>query len=114
MHEYRIAQDIIETVIAEAKKHKAKRVTAIELLVGDFNNIVADALLFNLEALARGTIAEGTKVEIRREAVSVKCADCEKEGPPTSALVLSCSHCGGGKVEICAGKALNVVSIDVE
>ena len=114
MHEYRIAQDIIETVITEAEKHKAKQVTEIELLVGDFNNVVEDALRFNLEALCCGTIAEGAGVEIRREPLVVKCHECGKESSPKDSLVFTCRHCQGLSTEVVGGKALNVVSIDVE
>lgn len=113
MHEFGIAQGILETVLAEAVKHEAKRVTAIELLVGEFNNVVEDALRFNLEALSRGTLAEGAELAIKCEALELKCGKCGKRGAPQEKLVIRCPHCGSIAVEVTGGEALNVVSIEV-
>ncbi len=114
MHEYGIAKGIIDTVLAEAEKHEAKKIKSIELLIGEFNNIVADALVLNVEMLAHGTAAQGVKLDIKRQPLRVKCAACGKQGEPKEALVFVCPFCDSMAVEITGGKALNIVSIEVE
>ena len=114
MHEASSAQQIIQVVAAEAEKRKGKRVSGIELLVGDFDNVVEEALRFNLEALAEGTMAAGAKLDIKREVLEIECSACGAKGEPVERLVFRCAKCSSLDVEMISGKALKVVSIEIE
>jgi len=114
MHEYGLAKQIAELALAQAAEHGATRVRGVELLVGDFNNIVPDALRFHLEAISKGTHLEGAAIKIKRQAMLLKCHACGKEGTPRDALSIVCPHCDGLSVEIVGGKDLSLVAIEVD
>ena len=114
MHEYGIAKSVIETLLPEAEKNGRGRIIKIELVLGDFNNVMPESLLLHLEALSRGTAAQDAEVKINRVALEVKCHECGKTGRPADKLVMLCPHCGGLGVEIVAGKELEITAIEVE
>jgi hydrogenase nickel incorporation protein HypA/HybF len=114
MHEFSIAQKIVNLVLEEGEKHDARKVTEIELLIGEFNNIVPESLLFSMEVLSKGTIAEGAAVRIEKDPVKIACRGCGAEGAPADPLVFVCPACGSPGVEIRGGRALNVVGFSIE
>lgn len=73
MHEFSVAAGIIETVIDEAKKHGAKKVTKIVLEIGPLSMISTEQLKFALGILAEGTIAEGAKTDYIDLPVKTEC-----------------------------------------
>jgi len=49
----------------EAEKYDGKRIKAIGVKIGDETFVESDSLRFCLEAMAKGTIAEGARSEIK-------------------------------------------------
>jgi len=66
MHEFSMAQNILQIVLAEAEKRQANGVRAIYLKLGETSHIEPDSLVFCLKLAAKGTLAEGVKVHIER------------------------------------------------
>ena len=73
------------------------------------------------EIVTRGTVLEGSKFNIEREEVRVRCKTCGYEGPADSLEsdyldhsipVIACPKCGGG-VDITAGQACRVRDLDI-
>ncbi len=64
MHSLAMAQSILKAVLIEAERHNGKRIKAIGVKVGDESFMEADSLQFCLEAVSKGTIAEGARIEI--------------------------------------------------
>ena len=63
MHELSIASAILATV----ERHAAgRRVTVVSLRVGELRQVVPDTLAFYWEMVARGSLCEGARLEIRR------------------------------------------------
>jgi len=73
MHEFSIAQNILETALAEAEKHKGKRICTLGVTLGKASHIEPDSLEFCLEAVTKGTIAEGAQIEV--EPMSIATGD---------------------------------------
>lgn len=65
MHSLSLAQSILQAALSEAQKHDGKRIKAIDVKVGDETFMEADSLQFCLEAVTKGTIAEGAHIEIK-------------------------------------------------
>ncbi len=112
MHEVGIAAEIVAAAVSEARKHDARKVTAVTIRVGVLRGIVPDSLRMFFELAAAGTVAEGAALEIEEEPVLVDCGDCGET--PASALTLSCPACGRDGVVVKGGDSLRVVSIDIE
>lgn len=64
MHELGIAQDILKVALTEAEKHNGRRISTLHVKLGEASHIEPASLEFCLEAMARGTIAEGARIEI--------------------------------------------------
>jgi hydrogenase nickel incorporation protein HypA/HybF len=64
MHSLSMAQDILRASLDEAQKHNGKRIKAISLKIADEDFGESESLQFCLEALSKGTIAEGALINI--------------------------------------------------
>ncbi len=72
MHEASIAQALLEAITAEAKKQKAKPLSA-KISCGAFSGINDEALTFAFEAISEKTICQNTKLIIKQKPVQAKC-----------------------------------------
>ena len=64
MHEMAIAESMLEIVEATARSNAAARVSAIWLELGVLSHVEPHALVFCFDAVARGSLAEGARLEI--------------------------------------------------
>jgi len=102
MHSLAMAQDILEAALIEAEKHNAKHVKAISVKIGDGHFMESDSLQFCLEATAKGTIAEGARIEIELVGTTARCRECALVFPVENHLPI-CPHCGDRNPEILGG-----------
>lgn len=114
-----MTSQIVQSVLAEAEKREAKKVTEVHLAIGKLTFLGLEQVRFAYEALIKGTIMEGSKLVIEEQEGVVKCSDCGYEGGfkyeddplyhvplPT----LKCPQCGN-VVSIAAGKECTIKSI---
>jgi Zn finger protein HypA/HybF involved in hydrogenase expression len=66
MHETMVAQSLLVAISDEAAKHNAKPVGA-KISCGELSVINDEALCFAFEAVAKGTLCEGVKLEIEHK-----------------------------------------------
>jgi hydrogenase nickel incorporation protein HypA/HybF len=112
VHELGVAGEILEVALSEADRHAAKKVTSIRLRVGVLRAIEPENLSFLFEHLARGTPAEGARLEIVEEPIRVDCEACGvSEG---RAFTFECPLCKGSGVSVTGGDSLSILSLDVE
>ncbi len=64
MHETHLIQPIIEGISQHAKKEGAKAVSKIRLKVGEFTGVKEDSFKETFSSLAKGTILEGSELEL--------------------------------------------------
>ena len=64
MHSLSMSQSILQAALIEAEKYEGKRISAISVKIGDETFTESESLQFCLEAMAKGTIAEGARIEI--------------------------------------------------
>jgi len=77
MHETMVAQSLLTTISAEAKKQSAKPVAA-KITCGMLNVINDEILCFAFEAVAKGTVCESVKLEIEHKPVRGRCNNCNE------------------------------------
>ncbi|MCS4541891.1 MAG: hydrogenase maturation nickel metallochaperone HypA [Euryarchaeota archaeon] len=119
MHEYSITSQIVENVLQEAKKHDAKKIFEVHLVIGKFTFLGIEQVRFSYEILVKGTIMEGSKLYIEERNGVVKCAGCGYEGtimyeddPKYHILfpTLYCPKCRS-KVDLIEGKECIIKSV---
>lgn len=76
MHSLSMAQSILQAVLMEAGNHEGKRVKAISVKTGDGELVESESLRFCLEAMAKGTIAEGARIEVELVGATARCPEC--------------------------------------
>lgn len=113
MHEYSIAQGIMQTVLAEAEKAKAQKVVKVSLKIGDLTGVFPDSLSFCFELLSKGTIAEGAALNIEKVPIRGYCPHCNK-----TFLIEDnnyfCQYCNNLKIELTSGRELQIDHLEVE
>ena len=97
MHELAVTQSILDISLKAAGAQHAARIRTIRLTIGPFSGIVPECVQMYLEVLAKGTIAEGAKIEAVTLPLRVRCRACgaESEIDRRHMLhrVLTCYHC---------------------
>ena len=66
MHEMTLAEGILKIALDYAEKNQSPRVTEIGLLIGEFSYVEMEALNFSFDIMSRGTIAEGSKILVKK------------------------------------------------
>jgi len=119
VHEFSMTTQIVETVLQEAEKHNAKRVTKVHLVIGKLTFLGLEQVRFSYDVLVKDTIMEGSKLYIEEKNGVVKCSSCGYEGDlmyeddpmyHLSTPTLRCPKCGG-VVDIVGGRECTIKSI---
>lgn len=112
MHELGVANEILDVALSEANRHAAKKVTSIRLRVGVLRAIEPENLSFLFGHLARGTPAEGARLEIVEEPIRIECAACGVS--EARSFTFECPRCKGSGVSVTGGDSLSILSLDIE
>ena len=113
MHELSVTQSLLNIALQHAEQAQAKRVTDLNIVMGELSSMVDDSIQFYWEIIARGTIAEHARLHFRRVPTELQCMDCSEKYHPTD-RELACPTCGGVHTKIIAGEEFALESIDVE
>jgi len=113
MHEYPITQQIIKIAEKHCLEAGNKRVTKVSLVVGEYSGFVGDSIQMYFDVITKGTLCEGSKIEMEYIKPKLKCPGC---GELFSKIPMSfaCPKCGedGGPTDI--GKEFYIKEIEVE
>lgn len=113
MHEFSLAQNIIEIVEETVAKNNAGKVSSIELEIGTLSGVEFSALDMALESLQPGSVIEGAEISKQIIKGKAKCPNCQHEFEPDDYFE-ACPACGNFGAEIIKGKELRVKSITAE
>ena len=112
VHEFSLAQDMVETLRRVAMEHKASRVAKVRLRLGDFTHVDPETLTFAFEVACRGTVLEGCRLEIQRIPTVVRCPGCGWEGGLTLDDYF-CPACGRFGFTVVKGREIELESMDI-
>jgi hydrogenase nickel incorporation protein HypA/HybF len=113
MHELAVAQSILEISLRHAREADAKRITGINLVIGQFSSIVDDSIQFYWDIIAGGTMAEGARLHFDRIPGEMTCGNCGHTFRPTD-KAFECPSCASAFVRVTKGDEFRIDSIDVE
>ncbi len=108
MHELGITRSVVAICVENSGGAAVKRVT---LEIGKLSAILPDAVRFCFDICAKGTVVEGSSLEILEIQGRGRCRACG-ETLILSALVGRC-ECGSNDLEIIAGEELKVKEMEV-
>lgn len=113
MHEFSIANNIVELVESEARSKNALKVTEVRLDIGELAGIEIDSLNFAWNSIIPNTLLDCAKLKIKRVPGKCLCLSCGNEFKIRDYFDL-CPVCQSFKNEILDGKELKVKSIEIE
>lgn len=115
MHELPVTESIINVAVESAQKANANRITAINLVIGDLSSIVDDSVQFYFDLLSKDTLAEGARLNFRREPATAACLDCGHQftvSPPL--MFIMCEKCNSVRLQVSGGKDFYIDTIEVD
>jgi hydrogenase nickel incorporation protein HypA/HybF len=112
MHELAATEGILAVALDAAGD--ARRVSAIDVVIGDLSSIVGESVQFYFDLLSRDTAAAGAVLRVRRVQATAACAACGASYPVTPPLCPACEACGSAAVSVAGGREFHVESIEVE
>jgi hydrogenase nickel incorporation protein HypA/HybF len=113
MHEVSLIENVIALVEQERGKQVFTRLKTIRLQVGALGCADPDALRFCFDAVARGTIAEGARLEIETVPGEGWCGHCQGVVPIEERFG-ACPICESQNVRMTGGDALRLSEMEVE
>lgn len=113
MHELPVTEGILQVVLDAARQAGNRRVTAIDLVIGDLSSFVDDSVQFYFDILSRETLAAGAVLRFQRVPGTVTCADCGQRFDAQLPLDPQCIACGSVHIHVTGGQQMRVASIEV-
>jgi hydrogenase nickel incorporation protein HypA/HybF len=119
VHEFSITNQIVQSVLTEAEKRGAKKVTEVHLAIGKLTFLGLEQVRFAYEVLTKDTIMEGSQLIIEEQEGIVKCGNCGYQGDfkyqddplyHVPVPTLKCPKCNN-TVTITAGKECTIKNI---
>ena len=108
MHELGITRSVVAICTERAAGAQVKRV---RLEIGSLSAVLPDSVRFCYDICTRGTLLEGSVLEIIEVAGAAVCRDCGGE-VSLSQLFGRCA-CGGSNLRLVAGEELKIKEMEV-
>lgn len=113
MHEFSLAQALLEEVDRVRHQHGGGRLKLIRVEVGELCGVETDLLASAVEMILAGGPDAGTALELQALPVEARCRECEREFRVQQFHFL-CPTCGGGWVEVLRGEGLVLRDVTIE
>jgi hydrogenase nickel incorporation protein HypA/HybF len=113
MHEMSLTEGVVEILAEEGRKQGFSRVKTVWLEIGVLSGVEPQAMEFCFDVVARGTLAEGAKLEIVRTPGEGYCLDCEAKVALAERFG-ACPDCGRYHVQMTSGDEMRVKELEVE
>jgi hydrogenase nickel incorporation protein HypA/HybF len=113
MHEASITESILSLTLEKAKEAGARKVTRVNLVVGELSGVVGECVEQYFKLLAENTIAAGAVLSFETRPTTLKCRKCGNEFSPAD-YNWNCPACREANVEITSGQECYMESIEVD
>jgi hydrogenase nickel incorporation protein HypA/HybF len=113
MHEMSLAEGVLQIIEDSAKEQHFSRVKSVWLEIGQLSSVEPDAMRFCFDAVVRGSLAEGAKLEIVIVDGGGQCMNCGQT-VQIAQVHDACPACGGYPVNPTAGTDMRITELEVE
>ncbi|OFV86113.1 MAG: hypothetical protein A2620_06220 [Acidobacteria bacterium RIFCSPHIGHO2_01_FULL_67_28] len=113
MHELSLAQTLLETVEAEARRRPGAHVVTVGVRVGELSGVDPEALSFSFEALVADTALAPLALAIERCPRRHRCPRCDFTFAATDSD-FACPRCGSTPTRCVGGDELELTFLEVE
>ena len=113
MHEMSLAEGILQIAEDAARREGAQRVKTVVIEIGRLSSVEPEALSFCFDAVTRGSVAEGARLELVTVDGAGWCMKCSAE-VPMQELYGECPQCGSAQVQVTRGTEMRVKELEIE
>ncbi len=113
MHELPITESLLEIALRHAEEADAKRITRLNIVIGELSSIVDESVQFYWDIVSEGTIAEGAELHFERVEGKLRCLACDHTFPLNHES-FACPACGEERVVAVGGDDFRLESIEIE
>jgi hydrogenase nickel incorporation protein HypA/HybF len=113
VHESALAKQVLGAVLKRAEEEDVARICVVRGWVAETESLSADSLAFHFTAHARGTCAEGARLDLQLVHVEARCSGCYNVYAPEHHLLL-CPRCGSSEGELLGRTGLGIDALEVE
>jgi len=113
MHEFGIANSVLDAARAEAQLRPGMKVSKIAIRVGDLAGVDPDALTFCFQALIKQTDLESVVLDIERRRHRRSCRLCGGEFDVVNGDT-RCPSCGESRTAFLGGNELELAYLEME
>ncbi len=111
MHEFSVAQNIIESIKAEIGENLISKVRKISMEIGRLSGISIESLEFSLQVLLD---KKGENIlNVNEIEPVVRCLNCKTEYTPDD-MIWICPECSDMHGEILKGNEIKIIDLEVE
>lgn len=93
MHELPVVIDLVKVMEEEAEKNHFKKITSINLVIGELSSIMDESVQMYFEIVAKDKVCENAKLSFEFVPAMLRCQNCSKEFPHKKSF--NCPYCGG-------------------
>ncbi len=113
MHEMSLAENVREIIEKEANAQGFRQVRTVWMEVGQLSCVEQDAMRFCFDAVMKGSIADGARLEIVEVPGQGTCMGCGGTSP-ISARYDACPRCGSYAMQVTSGDTMRVKELEVD
>lgn len=113
MHELPVTENILEIALRHASQANARKITELNLVIGQLSSIIDDSIQFYWDIIAKDTIAEGARLNFQRIPIRMTCLECLKEFTPQDDD-FTCPGCNSHQIKVTAGEEFYLESIQID
>ncbi|MGQ9655032.1 MAG: hydrogenase maturation nickel metallochaperone HypA/HybF [Thermodesulfobacteriota bacterium] len=124
MHEFSVAQSIVDTVLKVAEDNSAGQVLEVNIDVGEIALVNTQQLAWFIQTLVQGTIADGMRILWNKVPATIRCMECGYQGRVRylqedpewhfSVPTFECVECNSSQTVITSGRELRIKDISVK
>ena len=96
MHELPVVIDIVRVMDEESKKRGLKKITQINLVIGELSSIIDESVQMYFEVIAEKSTCAGAKLTFEHVPAMLRCFKCGLRFPHAKSF--DCPSCGGESV----------------
>ncbi|HET8746365.1 MAG TPA: hydrogenase maturation nickel metallochaperone HypA [Ramlibacter sp.] len=108
-----LAEGVLALIEDARRRQPFARVRAVQLEIGALAGVEPEAMRFCFDAVTRGTVAEGARLEIRGAPGQGSCMGCGAVVEMRE-LYGDCPRCGSAQVQVTGGTELRVSELEVD
>ena len=112
MHELSLCEGVVQVIEDQAHLEHFKTVKTVWLEIGVLAGVEIEAMRFGFEAVIKGSIVEGAKLEIIHQLGLATCPSCCHTVEITARFD-ACPDCGSYPLTITSGEAMRIKELEV-